>query len=50
MTGWILPGETLTVWWMSDSWAVTSRGYIQSKFIGEVVPDDPELPGMWEGF
>ena len=48
--GWILPGETLTVWWMSPSWAVTSRGYIQSKFIGEVVPDDPELPGMREGF
>ena len=34
---WILPGETLTVWWMSPSWAVTSRGYIKSEFL-EAVP------------
>lgn len=50
ITGWIHDGDQLTVWWMSDSWAVTSRGYIQTKYIGEVVPDDPELPGVWEGF
>lgn len=47
ITGWIHDGEQLTVLWMSPSWAVTSRGYIQSKFIGEVVPDDPELPDVW---
>lgn len=35
--GWILPGETLTVRWMSPSWAVTSRGYIKSDFL-EAVP------------
>lgn len=35
--GWILPGETLTVWWMSPSWAVTSRGYIRSEFL-EAIP------------
>ena len=35
--GWILPGEQVTVWWMSDSWAVTRRGYIRSEFL-EVVP------------
>ena len=35
--GWILPGETLTVWWMSGSWAVTGRGYIRSEFL-EAIP------------
>ena len=43
---WIMPGDQLTVFWMSPSWAVTSRGYIKSEFIGEVVQDDPELPGV----
>ena len=43
---WIMPGDTLTVYWMSASWAVTSRGYIKSEYIGEVVQDDLELPGV----
>lgn len=30
---WIMPGDQLTVWWMSESWAVTSRGYIKSEFL-----------------
>lgn len=43
---WIMPGDQLTVYWMSPSCAVTSRGYIKSEFIGEVVQDDSELPGV----
>lgn len=50
ITGWIHDGDELTVWWMSPSWAVTSRGYVKSEFIGEeVVEVDLELPGVWEG-
>lgn len=46
-TGWIYDGEVLTVYWMSPTWAVTSRGYIQSQYIGEeVVESDLQVPGM----
>lgn len=30
---WVMPGDEITVYWMSASWAVTSRGYIKSDFI-----------------
>lgn len=30
---WVVDGSTLTVYWMSDSWAVTDKGFIKSEFI-----------------
>lgn len=30
---WVVNGSTLTVYWMSDSWAVTDKGFIKSEFI-----------------
>ena len=46
INSWIMNGDRLTVYWMSPSWAVTSRGYIRSEFLTEVVEDDPEVPGV----
>lgn len=46
INSWIMNGDRLTVYWMSPSWAVTSRGYIRSEFLTEVVESDPELPGV----
>lgn len=34
---WANDGDELTVYWMSPTWAVTSRGYIQSQYIGDEV-------------
>ena len=36
---WVNNGDRLTVYWMSPTWAVTSRGYIKSEFLMEVKPD-----------
>lgn len=33
-SGWIQPGQTVTVYWKSDEWAVTSRGFIKSEYLG----------------
>lgn len=30
---WARPGDTVTVYWMTGEWAVTSKGYIQSRFL-----------------
>ena len=46
INSWIMNGDRLTVYWMSPSWAVTSRGYIRSEFLTEVVESDSELPGV----
>lgn len=32
---WLKPGETVTVYRISDEWAVTSAGFVQSRFLGE---------------
>ena len=46
VNSWIMNGDRLTVYWMSPSWAVTSRGYIRSEFLTEVMESDSELPGV----
>lgn len=46
INSWIMNGDRLTVYWMSPSWAVTSRGYIRSEFLTEVMESDSELPGV----
>ena len=35
VTGWLRSGDAVTVYWMSDSWAVTSRGYVMSRYLTE---------------
>ena len=30
---WLICGSEVTVYWMSDEWAVTSRGYLKSEFL-----------------
>ena len=30
---WLMNGEPVTVYWMSDTWAVTEYGYIKSEFL-----------------
>lgn len=32
-SGWIQPGEMVTVYWISEDWAVTDRGYISTKYL-----------------
>lgn len=32
---WLNDGDSVTVYWMSDSWAVTDNGYIRSEFLEE---------------
>ena len=46
INSWIMNGDRLTVYWMSPSWAVTSRGYIRSEFLTEVVENDDNVPSM----
>lgn len=31
---WAIPGDTVTVYWASREWAVTSAGYIRTAFLG----------------
>ena len=31
--GWAKSGETVTVYWIGGGWAVTDRGFIQSKYL-----------------
>ena len=31
---WAMPGDTVTVYWASQEWAVTSSGYIRTAFLG----------------
>lgn len=33
ITGWVYDGDTVTVYWMSEEWSVTSRGYIMTEFL-----------------
>jgi len=33
-TGWIAAGKSVMVYAMADGWAVTEKGYIQSRYIG----------------
>ena len=33
ITRWVKNGDNVFVYWMSASWAVTNRGYIQSRYI-----------------
>ena len=34
--GWVQDAEIVKVYWMSDEWAVTDRGYIMSAYLGEM--------------
>ena len=34
--GWVQDAEIVTVYWMSEEWAVTEKGYIRSAFLGEL--------------
>lgn len=38
VTGWLKNGDTVKVLWMSDSWAVTTRGYVMSQYLKEIEP------------
>lgn len=42
--GWIQPGETVQVFYWSDEWAVTNRGFVMTKYLERTGNDD--LPGM----
>ena len=33
---WVQDGELVTVYWISDEWAVTEYGYIRSVYLGQV--------------
>ena len=33
ITGWAYDGDQLTVYWRSEEWSVTSRGYIRTEFL-----------------
>lgn len=33
---WLKPGQTVTVYVVSDEWCVTNRGFVQSEFVGVV--------------
>ena len=33
---WAMPGDLVTVYWISDEWAVTGLGYIRSEFLEAV--------------
>lgn len=33
---WVQDGELVTVYWISDEWAVTEFGYIRSVYLGQV--------------
>lgn len=33
---WVQDGELVTVYWISDEWAVTEYGYIRSVYLGKV--------------
>ena len=33
---WVQNGELVTVYWISDEWAVTEFGYIRSVFLGQI--------------
>jgi len=33
-TGWVIDGSFVHVFWAADGWAVTDRGYIQTRYIG----------------
>lgn len=36
---WVRPGDTVTVYWMSPEWSVTSAGFIMTRYIGAVDVD-----------
>ena len=36
---WVRPGDTVTVYWAAD-WAVTNKGFIQTKYLAEGVGDE----------
>lgn len=38
ITRWLRNGDTVKVLWMSDSWAVTQKGYIMAEFLEEIEP------------
>ena len=42
--GWIQPGETVQVFYWSEEWAVTNRGFVMTKYLERTGNDD--LPGM----
>ena len=31
--GWAQPGDMVTVYWISEDWAVTDRGYISTRYV-----------------
>lgn len=33
--GWVRNGDTVHVYWRTRSWAVTEKGFIQTKYLGE---------------
>lgn len=32
---WLYDGDEVKVYWMSESWSVTNKGFVKSEFIGE---------------
>lgn len=38
--GWLYDGDPVTVYWMSNTWAVTDKGYIMSEFLRTVGETD----------
>lgn len=32
-TRWLKPGSTVHIWYMSEEWCVTNRGYVQTKYL-----------------
>ena len=32
-TGWLMPGDVVEVYWVSEGWAVTDRGYISKRYL-----------------
>ena len=35
---WLNKGDTVTVFWMSDEWSVTSRGFVMTKYLEDEAP------------
>ena len=42
--GWIQPGETVQVFYLSEEWAVTNRGFVMTKYLERA--DADEMPDL----
>ena len=34
---WVIDGSTVHVYWTSDNWAITNKGWIQTQYLAEVI-------------